>query len=93
MKKVFVKCRSCGWAHFALTEEVCKKEVREFNRFYKKLSKEYKRYYDKPSSIYDYKSCFRCGGSYKNMRRASSDDAPIGSTIQSIMLYVPKEKP
>ena len=77
----------CGWVHFSRSLEAVTKEVDSFNNYYNSLpaDKQELFYGSRPSSVDNYKFCFRCGNSYKNFRDAKDSEIPSGSTIQPIL--------
>ena len=81
----FVRCSQCQWLHVGITTEEAEKEVKQFNDFYINLPKETRDNYGSMSSIDKYKKCFKCGGSYKNMKPSIMKDKEKGSTIQAIL--------
>ena len=83
-----VTCKNCGWVHFAVTREHAQADVDKFNAFYRDSSLEVQKSFGGEASISTYERCFRCGGSYLNMRPAIEGDCPNGCTIQPIISEV-----
>lgn len=87
MSSGLVTCKACGWVSFAVTRKFAENAVRRFNEYFDRLTYEQQQAYygGGKSSIQDYELCFRCGGGYKNFRKAKKDDCPSGCTINPII--------
>ena len=81
-----VKCKACGWIHFAVSARFIASANADWAKYVATLTKtQLKDYYGGNSAPYDYTKCFRCGGSYKNFRNLwKRDKFPNGSTIQPV---------
>ena len=79
-------CQKCGWVHFGRTLKEVEEEVHRFNQYYNNQTPEVQNHFGGPSSIDNYKSCFRCGTDHKNFDSVEEGAAPIGSTIQPILI-------
>lgn len=76
-------CLNCGWVHFGLTREQAVEQLESFARWFEQQDPLTQRQY---APVRDPCTCFKCGGSYKNFRDALEGDAPIGCTIQGIIV-------
>ena len=81
-----VTCKKCKWVYFAVSREYAKFEVSKFNEYWETLSKEDREraYGNCKANIKDYEFC-QCGNSYKNFRKAKSDDCSSGNTLSPII--------
>jgi len=77
----------CNWVSFNVSREYAETETKSFNKYFKTLPKKIQKefYGGKGASITFYEQCFRCGGSYKNFKRALKKEIPLGSTMQPII--------
>lgn len=76
-------CLNCGWVHFAITREEAIAQMEEFNRWLSNQPTEVQKNYAMPR---DPRKCFCCQGSYKNFRASKPNDAPLGCTLQGIVI-------
>ena len=81
----YLMCPKDGWVHFAVTRKFAEQAVKEFNEYFKTLSKkDQKLYYGgKGADISSYDRCDLCGTSYENFVPATK--VPFGSTIGPII--------
>jgi protein-arginine kinase activator protein McsA len=82
-----VICKKCNWVHFEVSRKDAEIQVKEFNVYYKTLTKKEQRnfYGNKKASVDFYEKCHSCGESYKNFRIAKKYEVPSGSTIGPII--------
>ncbi len=83
-----VKCNKCGWVHFEVSAEYVRKWEADWLLFFNTKDAEWLESYGittSPPSTDIYLKCFRCGGSYKDMRDTLGNEVPNGSTIQPIL--------
>ena len=76
----FVKCRSCGWVHFAVSSECACAEVAYANAHLRSLGQ------PKSASFERYLCCFRCGRDGANFEPAFDTDGPSGVTVQGVVV-------
>ena len=80
MKYGEYKCQKCNWVHAAIPVSVAEAQVASSN--------EYSRSQGTPptASMEHYWKCFRCGASTQDFVPAGPDDAPMGCTIQGVVV-------
>lgn len=79
-------CNGCGWVYFGITRNNAEISVKQFNAFYKKLTKKEKANYgNKKASIKEYEHCGICGEPWTNFRDSKEGDCPDGSTLNPII--------
>ena len=83
-----VTCNNCGWVHAGRSRKEIEAEVRVVNEFYDGAPEHMRQSYIQQAGVENYEKCFRCGGSWKNMRESRSGACPRGSTIPSILMEV-----
>lgn len=74
------KCPRCGWLHVAISERVARAQVQEANEYLISTGASHRASYD------DYLRCFRCGASSSTFVDGSDSDAPMGSTLQAVVV-------
>lgn len=72
-----VACNSCGWVHMGMHREAVEAQILQFNKFYGGAGRLH---------LNDFKQCFRCRGSFLNLRIARLGDCSEGGPIQAILL-------
>lgn len=86
MASKLITCLNCGWVSFEVSRRYAQSEVKRFNAFYRTLDKKGKEMYgNKPASVDFYEECLRCGGSYKDFKKAKKADCPVGCTINPVI--------
>lgn len=76
----YVKCRSCGWVHFAVSAECARAEVADANAELRSRGK------PEAASFERYLCCFRCGQDSANFEPALDTDGPTGVTVQGVVV-------
>lgn len=84
-----VICKNCSWIHFEVDNAHISAWKVTWDKFWPTLDQDGRESYgllDGPPTPESYYECFRCGGSYKNMRPLTPEDRTReGSTLQPIL--------
>lgn len=81
----FVKCHRCGWLHFAVSAEYARAAVQDTSDYLGTLTVEERASFGTPS-LDAYMRCFSCGADSSGFLPAQEDDAPMGVTIQPVVV-------
>lgn len=74
------KCLKCGWVHAAIPLSAAQEQVRSVNSWHASKGE------PQTEDLTRYTRCFRCGAPTADFVPALPDDAPIGSTIQGVVV-------
>jgi hypothetical protein len=76
----YVKCPTCGWLHFAVSAESAVEQVDAVNEAFALQGIPQRAFFDK------YLRCFRCNADTATFVPAQETDAPLGVTIQPVVI-------
>ena len=76
----FVKCPTCGWLHFKISRAEALAHVQEVNETLEHADSSGK------ATLEAYLHCFRCGADSASFVLAQASNAPIGATIQAVVV-------
>ena len=76
----YVKCPRCGWLHFMVSAESAMEQVNAVNEAFALQGVPQRAFFD------EYLHCFRCGTDTATFVPAGEDDAPLGATIQPVVI-------
>jgi rubredoxin len=74
------KCTKCGWVHVAIPRTVAEKSIADGNAYARTQGD------NRVMTIDRYLRCFRCGAPSTGFIPAKPGDAPLGSTIQAVVV-------
>lgn len=81
----YVKCRRCGWLHFAVSAEYAQAHVESMGSYLDKVSAPERASFG-TRSLAAYMHCFKCGADSAGFLAASEADAPRGVAIQPLVV-------
>lgn len=85
VETTYVKCRRCGWLHFAVSAEYAHAHVESMNHYLCRLPAAERASFGKPS-LSAYLRCFKCGADSVGFLAAKESDAPSGATLQPVVV-------
>lgn len=85
VETVYVKCHRCDWLHFAVPVEYARAHVSSMLHYLDTLDVEMRTSFGTPS-LSAYMRCFGCGADSADFLSATEADAPLGVTIQPVVV-------
>ena len=76
----YVKCPNCGWLHFVVSAERAMRQVQQTNSAFQLQGIQQRAFFN------SYLHCFRCGQDSAAFQPAQESDAPLGVTIQPVVI-------